>query len=318
VRVHTDSGAAKLSSDLQARAFTVGNDVAFASGEYRPGSLVGDALIAHELAHVVQQSGGTTTPAPQRKAEGDENCLEQDADRAAVGALTSVWTQGRGGMRDVGRTLVPNLKSGLRLSRCKDEKDKGGAAGLERLKVCIRPVQIADDDGKNPTTLPSFADTRNIWGKCCIDVSVGTGTKVSKTAYKTLDESPNNTPTAEESALFAAAGGGGGCVSVFVADKFQQAGVVGKDVSGGGGTYDGGKADAKVVVVEGVEPTIVAHEMGHAMGYGPHQPPGTVMEVTANRHDQRESTKVEAVICDQVRKFAGATATGKKDCTLNT
>jgi hypothetical protein len=39
VRIHTDSRATSLSSELSARAFTIGSDVAFASGEYKPGTL---------------------------------------------------------------------------------------------------------------------------------------------------------------------------------------------------------------------------------------------------------------------------------------
>ncbi|HWK90206.1 MAG TPA: DUF4157 domain-containing protein, partial [Longimicrobium sp.] len=57
VRVHTDGRAASLSDGMRARAFTVGEHVAFGAGEYRPGTPVGDALIAHELAHVAQQQG---------------------------------------------------------------------------------------------------------------------------------------------------------------------------------------------------------------------------------------------------------------------
>ena len=53
VRVHTDASATGLSEQMNARAFTVGSDIAFAVGEYQPGTLIGDALIAHELAHVV-------------------------------------------------------------------------------------------------------------------------------------------------------------------------------------------------------------------------------------------------------------------------
>jgi len=57
VRVHTGGEAAALSDEMNARAFTVGEHVAFSPGEYDPHSTVGQALIAHELAHVVQQSG---------------------------------------------------------------------------------------------------------------------------------------------------------------------------------------------------------------------------------------------------------------------
>jgi hypothetical protein len=57
VRLHTDSEAGQLNRDLQARAFTHGNDIYMGSGASTPGSTDGDRLLAHELTHVVQQSG---------------------------------------------------------------------------------------------------------------------------------------------------------------------------------------------------------------------------------------------------------------------
>jgi hypothetical protein len=59
VRVHTDSEADEISQQLDARAFTIGRDVFFKSGEYSPVSSDGQQLLAHELTHVVQQDGGT-------------------------------------------------------------------------------------------------------------------------------------------------------------------------------------------------------------------------------------------------------------------
>lgn len=58
VRVHTDAGAARRSDDLQARAFTKDTDLYFAPGEYAPHTPRGQMLLAHELTHVVQQTGG--------------------------------------------------------------------------------------------------------------------------------------------------------------------------------------------------------------------------------------------------------------------
>jgi hypothetical protein len=60
VRVHDDADAARLNRQLGARAFTVGHDLFFAQGEYRPGTPGGRHLIAHELAHVMQQREGET------------------------------------------------------------------------------------------------------------------------------------------------------------------------------------------------------------------------------------------------------------------
>lgn len=57
VRVHTGRRAAELADGLGARAFTLGRDVFFADGHYRPDTSSGRRLIAHEVAHVGQQRG---------------------------------------------------------------------------------------------------------------------------------------------------------------------------------------------------------------------------------------------------------------------
>ncbi len=56
VRVHADSNAAGSARGLNARAFTTGDHIVFGKGEYSPTSSSGRWLLAHELAHVVQQS----------------------------------------------------------------------------------------------------------------------------------------------------------------------------------------------------------------------------------------------------------------------
>ncbi|MCP4138643.1 MAG: DUF4157 domain-containing protein [bacterium] len=58
VRIHTGSRANELARAINARAFTTGNDIFFAKGEYNPAGREGKKLIAHELTHVVQQKAG--------------------------------------------------------------------------------------------------------------------------------------------------------------------------------------------------------------------------------------------------------------------
>lgn len=58
VRVHNDTRAARAAQSVNARAFTLGHDVVFGAGEYSPETSSGRKLLAHELTHVVQQSGG--------------------------------------------------------------------------------------------------------------------------------------------------------------------------------------------------------------------------------------------------------------------
>jgi uncharacterized protein DUF4157 len=63
VRLHDDAAADRAARAVGARAFTLGDDVAFRSGEYRPHTAAGRRLIAHELTHVAQQRGGTRSAA---------------------------------------------------------------------------------------------------------------------------------------------------------------------------------------------------------------------------------------------------------------
>jgi hypothetical protein len=58
VRVHTGSEAARLSRDAQAQAFTHGSDIYFNEGKYNPDTGDGKRLLAHELTHTIQQTGG--------------------------------------------------------------------------------------------------------------------------------------------------------------------------------------------------------------------------------------------------------------------
>ncbi|MFC3443809.1 DUF4157 domain-containing protein [Sphingobium rhizovicinum] len=55
VRIHRDSDAAQLNSQLSARAFTYQNHIFFSRGQYQPGTSSGQHLLAHELTHTIQQ-----------------------------------------------------------------------------------------------------------------------------------------------------------------------------------------------------------------------------------------------------------------------
>jgi outer membrane protein OmpA-like peptidoglycan-associated protein len=59
VRIHTGADAARSAAAVQAHAYTVGNDIVFGSGRYAPHTESGRSLLAHELAHVIQQERGS-------------------------------------------------------------------------------------------------------------------------------------------------------------------------------------------------------------------------------------------------------------------
>ncbi|MET0576358.1 MAG: DUF4157 domain-containing protein, partial [Mesorhizobium sp.] len=69
VRIHTHDAAIKAARDIDARAYTLGRNIAFAAGEFEPGTRRGGMLLAHELAHTVQQQAGGSTI--QRKLRSD-------------------------------------------------------------------------------------------------------------------------------------------------------------------------------------------------------------------------------------------------------
>lgn len=64
VRVHTDGQAAESAQSVSALAYTVGSDVVFGNGQYRPKTSEGQKLLAHELTHVVQQGERVTRAGP--------------------------------------------------------------------------------------------------------------------------------------------------------------------------------------------------------------------------------------------------------------
>lgn len=58
VKIHTGNEASSMSQNLNAKAFTVGNDIYFNNGQYNPSSNSGKHLLAHELTHTLQQGNG--------------------------------------------------------------------------------------------------------------------------------------------------------------------------------------------------------------------------------------------------------------------
>src|SRR5262249_10392386 len=123
VRIHTGERAASTARSLNARAFTLGRNIAFAPGEFAPGTRHGQRLLAHELTHVVQQGGGSgafgrsvgasgqgrvgagqaagvpgsrSTPLVQRDGLGDLAGLAKELGGAALGMdpkafLATIW-----------------------------------------------------------------------------------------------------------------------------------------------------------------------------------------------------------------------------------
>jgi len=94
VRVHTSADAAQSAREIGATAYTSGRHIAFAGGHFAPGTREGRRLLAHELTHVVQQSGqrpSGAVPAVQRDSAGGGSTDFEDTapgtDKTASGVI---------------------------------------------------------------------------------------------------------------------------------------------------------------------------------------------------------------------------------------
>ena len=134
VRVHADAAAARSARAVNALAYAAGRHIVFDAGAYAPTSEPGRRLLAHELAHVVQQSGGGTTPgAPQ----------EHDAQAAAAAVQAGLRPHVRAASA-VG--FAAQLRHGF-------ADDQSGAADWEDRDLGITVVTIPAIEAKIRTVI---------------------------------------------------------------------------------------------------------------------------------------------------------------------
>jgi len=93
VRIHIGHRAGELADSLQSRAFTVGENIVFAESQFAPETTEGQRVLAHELAHVIQQRRPTGPVASEKDAERD--------------ARESARELARGGTPDVRERAAP-------------------------------------------------------------------------------------------------------------------------------------------------------------------------------------------------------------------
>lgn len=115
VRVHTGPVAARKAAEADAAAFVVGGEVVLGQGVPGAGSPEHDALMAHELAHAVEQRDAATAPDAEAQDIGaEESAAEDRADEAATGVVARLWR----GARQVARKTADLVKRPLAMQRC--------------------------------------------------------------------------------------------------------------------------------------------------------------------------------------------------------
>lgn len=127
VRVHTDAQAAESARAVYAHAYTVGQDIVFDSGQYQPQTTEGRHLLAHELAHTIQQQGLQKSGAPiASDTSGDYQHLEREAENVARSVMAR--TPSAGAPHSASRAAQPRL---ARADRTKP-KDPGKQAEAKK------------------------------------------------------------------------------------------------------------------------------------------------------------------------------------------
>ena len=129
VQLHTGQKAAAAADSINARAFTVGNHIAFNKGEYQPKSTDGKKVLAHELTHVRQQTDGAVSLLPKLATEHQsaETSAEGDDDRTIHRLSTKMHIQ-------------PNLK----VSSPDDPAEREAERVAERVVSMSEPEHVSD------------------------------------------------------------------------------------------------------------------------------------------------------------------------------
>ena len=126
---------------------------------------MGDALIAHELAHTIQQNGAENSVDKLEAGTAEYDSLEKDADNTAIGIVSSLWANKKNVLGGMIQRSLPVLRSGMRIQRCGSSQtaSKGTtprAANGPCGKSSEASTYTPTDSGLGPMTLGNeFGDT---------------------------------------------------------------------------------------------------------------------------------------------------------------
>jgi hypothetical protein len=144
VRVHTGGASQTAAAAVGARAYTLGQDIHFGAGHYDPGSAGGQHLLAHEVAHTVQQAGGVQGRQHKLEISAPGDAHEVEADRAADAMV-------RGESAPIGNALAGVSRKIM----CSPDGGAGSVAlktsapiMVKELKIPARPIGYFEVSGE--------------------------------------------------------------------------------------------------------------------------------------------------------------------------
>ncbi len=174
VRIHTDNKAIQLSQQLNAHAFTVGNDVYFNKGEYSPNTYSGKQLLAHELTHTVQQKADTNKSI-QRKLKVNAG-VSLDTFGFSVSKTGNEYTCPRVTKASLWNEIFTSLLHSSRVFNIKGASNTEADSNLKKhMKARLGVVEFAAKKkytfgaGSNFVMNPAFWDNTTLEPKAGVD-----------------------------------------------------------------------------------------------------------------------------------------------------
>ncbi len=158
VRVHADARAAESARMVNARAYAVGHNVVFGAGQYQPESSSGRRLMAHELAHTIQQAGAVQRTPEQLQTGDPQSQSEHEADTAADAVLR-------------GNTVAISGHTAPQVARQPAPACPGGVKTVSVDLVSLR--------GSTRDAPADLAFANGVFAPCCIQFTMGNGGTVS-------------------------------------------------------------------------------------------------------------------------------------------
>jgi len=135
VRVHTGEASARATGAVSARAYASGQDIHFNAGQYDPSSASGQHLIAHEVAHTVQQRGASAGPQYKLEVSSPGDHSETEADHAADAMVRGAPAQVTGAPTGLGRAIMRTPSTDLAHAA-----DRGES--VERDALMLAPPEV--------------------------------------------------------------------------------------------------------------------------------------------------------------------------------
>jgi hypothetical protein len=154
VKIHDNSAAASMSKDLNAQAFTHGNDIYFNSGKYDTNSKAGQHLLAHELTHTLQQ------PSEIRRFDSEEHMeLGQEGSSGPHGEIKMVQLADDYYIQYPEMVAMADYFESIAQMRQFAAKNEKGAGTREEIEY-IRTVKLHHQDGQFSEEAKTAADKR--------------------------------------------------------------------------------------------------------------------------------------------------------------